>query len=188
MKKFLNKLEKEAKKHFSKEETNEVVSYYEEIINDRISNNENLEEVLKDYDIKIIVKNMIPEIISKRDFKNHKNIFKSFWQLLLIMLFTAPILIPLAILYLVLIIVFAAITLSGIVVMFSGVIAFVPYFIEVIVYSNSIGTIIGLSGIGIIGVSIVFIIGYFFTKGIYTIIKYMIKGFSSLITRKQARQ
>src|SRR5690554_3059493 len=144
MKKFLNNLEKEAKKYFSKEETNEVVSYYEEIINDRISNNENLDEVLKEYDVKIIVKNMIPEIISKRDFKSHKNIFKSFWQLLLIMLFTAPILIPLAILYLALIIAFVAVALSGVVVMAALFITLIPYLIEVIAYSNNLGVIIGL--------------------------------------------
>src|SRR5690554_6181924 len=106
MKKFLNELEKEAKKYFSKEETKEVVSYYEEIINERLANNEELENILSNYNVKVIIKNMIPEMITKRDFKSHKNTFKSFWQLLLIMLFTAPILIPLGIVYFALIIAF----------------------------------------------------------------------------------
>jgi len=187
MKKFLNELEKEAKKYFSKEETKEVVSYYEEIINERLANNEDINNILSNYNVKQIVKNMIPEMITKRDFKSHKNIFKSFWQLLVIMLFTAPILIPLAIVYLALIVAFSAIAFSGVVVMISGVISFIPYLIEVIKYSNQLGAVLGLSGIGLIAISIFLIIGYLFTKGSYEVIKQMIKGFSALITRKQAK-
>lgn len=188
MKKFLNELEKESKKYLNNEEVKEVVSYYEEIINERLADNEKLENILDDYNVKVIVKNMIPEMITKRDFKSHKNIFKSFWQLLLIMLFTAPILIPLAIVYLALMIAFAAITLSGVAVMISGIIAVIPYFIEIINYSTKIEVVLGLGGIGLIGSAIILLVGYLFAKVSYTIIKQMIKGFSSLILRKQVKR
>jgi len=188
MKKFLNELEKESKKYLNNEEVKEVVSYYEEIINERLADNEKLENILDDYSVKVIVKNMIPEMITKRDFKSHKNIFKSFWQLLLIMLFTAPILIPLAIVYLALMIAFAAITLSGVAVMISGIIAVIPYFIEIINFSTKIEVVLGLGGIGLIGSAIILLVGYLFAKVSYTIIKQMIKGFSSLILRKQVKR
>lgn len=188
MKKFLNELEKESKKYLNNEEVKEVVSYYEEIINERLADNEKLENILDDYNVKVIVKNMIPEMITKRDFKSHKNIFKSFWQLLLIMLFTAPILIPLAIVYLALMIAFAAITLSGVAVMISGIIAVIPYFIEIINFSTKIEVVLGLGGIGLIGSAIILLVGYLFAKVSYTIIKQMIKGFSSLILRKQVKR
>lgn len=188
MKKFLNELEKESKKYLNNEEVKEVVSYYEEIINERLADNEKLENILDDYNVKVIVKNMIPEMITKRDFKSHKNIFKSFWQLLLIMLFTAPILIPLAIVYLALMIAFAAITLSGVAVMISGIVAVIPYFIEIINFSTKIEVVLGLGGIGLIGSAIILLVGYLFAKVSYTIIKQMIKGFSSLILRKQVKR
>lgn len=186
MNKFLNDLEKQAIKHFSSDETKEVVSYYEEIINERLANGESIENIIASYDVNQIVKEMIPEIISKRKLKTGKDIGKSVWQLLLI-LFATPILIPLAILFIALMIVITAVGISGLSVLVAGVFSIVPFFIEVALYSNNIGTTLGLIGIGLFSWTLMIMVGIFLVKLTVELVKLIIKWFSNWIVKRKVK-
>lgn len=144
-----------------------------------------MSDILASYNTEKIIKEMLPEVLSKRELTG-KTISKSAWQLLLT-LFSMPILIPLAVVYLSVIITFGALAISGVVISFSGVIAFIPYIIEVIRFSNNFGTIIGLIGVGLLSFVIMIVFGYIVLKVMYELLKLLIKGFSSLVVRKRAR-
>lgn len=59
MDKFLRKLKKELyKKNINKEEINDIVSYYQEIISDKLDEGYNIDDILKDFDIDDIVDNV----------------------------------------------------------------------------------------------------------------------------------
>lgn len=186
MKKFLKQLELEANKHFDQEETLEVVNYYEEIINDRLASGEDLLDIINNYDIKKIIKEMMPEIISKRKLANHRDTSKSLWQLTLI-LFSAPVLIPLAVAFIAIVIALGIVLLSGGIVIGAAILTVIPYFVEVINFSSNIGVIFGLSGIGLLTIAILLVVGIILIKVSYLTSKYLVKGFSKIIIRKQAK-
>jgi len=186
MKKFLNDLEKQAIKQFSSEETKEVVSYYEEIINERLASGEEIESILNDYDINKIIKEMTAEVLSKRDLNDRKTLGKSAWQLLLL-LFSVPILIPIAILFLALMITMIAIGVSGLAVLISAVFSVIPYLIEVITYANSFSVTIGLIGIGLFAWSAMMITGLVLIRVTHNLVGLSVKAFSKWVVRKGAK-
>lgn len=187
MKNFLKDLELAANKHFNKEETKEVVNYYEEIINDRISNGEDINAILKDYNVNTIVKEMIPEMLSKRDLDNNKTVGKSLWQLLIV-LFSAPILIPLAITFIVIMLSIIIVAVSITFAFFASLLALIPYLIEVFTFTNSLGTTLGLLGIGLLSLVIIAMLGVFLLNVTTAITKQIIKWFSNLVVRKKAKK
>lgn len=162
MKEYLKSLEKQACKKLNKEETKELVNFYEEVINDRLSNGEELDIIIKDYEVNRVVKEALVDSIMKRDRGNSKLV----WQITLV-LFSTPILIPLAIVYLSLFIVTISIFISGILTALSGIIAIIPYIINIFIYTKSFGVFLGLFSIGVIGVLFIFLVGYFLTIASY---------------------
>lgn len=180
MKTFLNDLKKEANRYLEKNETNELVSYYEEIINERLSNNETIESILASYDIEVIVKEALPGVILKRKDK----VFKNSFQVMLLLL-SSPILIPLAIVYIALVVVIIALFISFILVSAGGILFLVPYLIETFNYITSFGQWLGLTSLGLLISIIVFYIGYLFVNVFYKILKGNIKLFLKIFIKRR---
>lgn len=180
MDKFLKELNDYSKKYLTKNEVKELTSFYEEIINERLSNGELIDDILKDYDVKKIVKESLAEIIINRKDKSFKNIYQ-----VLLLLFSTPILIPLAIIYLSFLIIFGAFFLTGLIIIISPLIIITPYIIEVFKYNSNISSILGLSSLGLIGVVIVSYIGYLFTYLSYKIAISLVKVFLNPLLKKR---
>lgn len=180
-----NKLRKELKKQFSKDEIEEIIAYYEEIINDRVDRGEDLDKVLRSYNPHMIKKEMLPTMIQKRDHTKVKSSGRSSGQILLI-LFSTPILLPLLIIYLALIIVACALVITGFAVMVASLLALIPYSIDIFTTTTNQATQFGLLGIGLVILPVASLIGYGLFKTAFVIMKSMISFFSKLITRKQA--
>ena len=182
MKEFLKELEKEAKKYLDEKETLEVINYYEEIINDRLTNNEEIEDVLVSYNAKAIIKELLPEVITKRNLKKPKNAGKSVWQLILV-LFSAPILIPLAITFIVLVVAIIIVLCAVAFSLVLSILAIIPYIIEIFGYASNFGSFIGLLGLGIIGVTILAFLGSILLKFTFLLLAKIIKLFSGFVLK-----
>lgn len=183
MTKWKEEFEIQLNKKFTSEETKEIISYYEEIISDRVENGELLENVLSSYPPKIIAKQMIPSVILKRS-NDNKTTIKNSYQLLLLV-FSAPILIPLALVYLAVIIVFLSLIIAGFSLIFSGLVGFITHNIQVLVEVKHFPTLLGLIGLSFIVFPIIVIIGMWLYKISWIIIKFMIAWISKQVIRKQ---
>ncbi len=183
MNNWKNQLRKELRRQFSETELNEIIDYYEELINDRVERGESLNKVLKSYDPKTIKKEMLPTMIQKRDHSKVKTTSRSSWQILLILLST-PILLPLAIVYIALIIVALALALSGVLVMIATLIALIPYLIDIIRATDPLATTLAISGIGLIVLPLASLIGYGLFKISFSLTKGMVSLFSNMLARK----
>lgn len=180
MNKFLKELSNQSLKYLNKKEAKELTSFYEEIINDRLSNGENINDILNDYNINTIIKDYLPDAILKRKNKPVKNTLQ-----ILLLLFSTPILIPLAILYLALIIVVLSLVITGVSISISAILFIIPYLLEVFNYKQTIGSIMGLSSIGIILSTLFIYIGYILTISMYKLSIYMSKVFINPIKRRR---
>lgn len=180
MNNFLDDLYEYSLKYLTKQEAKELKSFYEEIINERLSAGEKIDNILKDYDKKEIIKETLPEVILKRD----KNSFKSFFHVLLV-LFSTPILIPLAVVYLALIVVALSMVIVGFSLVVSGLITIIPYSYQVITYSSNVGATIGLLALGLFAGSFVALFGYYFGKIFIYISKAMSKGILKSVIRRR---
>lgn len=162
MKEFIDELYEYSLKYLTKDEAKDLISFYEEIISERLATGDSLEVILKDYNKKEIIKEALPEVILKRDKKS----FKTFYHVMLIM-FSTPILIPLAILYFTFILVALIMVLVGAIVIISGVLFIIPYIIEVFSYTTNVGNVLGLVSIGVFVATSLSLFGYYFGKVSY---------------------
>ena len=180
---FFHHLNKELKKYFSQQEIDEIVDYYEELIDDRLERGESIEHILNSYQPKEIARAMIPQVVSKRDSHDQKTT-SSLWLILLI-LFSSPILIPLGVVYLVVMIVAFSILLSGGIVMASGVIAFIGQIIRAIATQLIFADALLMVGIGLIAFAVCMSIGYYMVKWSSEVLKHLAIWFGKLVTRKK---
>lgn len=180
MKTFLNDLKKEANRYLEKNETNELVSYYEEIINERLLSNETIEIILADYDVEVIVKDALPGVILKRQDKVFKNSFQ-----VILLLFSTPILIPLAIVYLALVIVILALFIGFLMVAVGGVLFLIPYLIETFKYGGSFGQTLGIASLGLVTSTILFYFGYLLVNVFYKLLKGNVKVFLNIFIKRR---
>ena len=116
--KWFKTLSDELIKYFDDKEKSEIISYYEEMMDDKLEHGEDIDDVLDEYDPKTIAKRMIPEVITRRKHTVQKA--KSNAWLIILLLFSTPILIPLGIVYLSFMIVAFSLMISGVAVMGSG--------------------------------------------------------------------
>lgn len=171
MREFLSNLEEELnKKKFYKDEIIEVVSYYEEIISDRVDNGEVLEEVLKSYDIKKISNFAFPEAIKRRRPKNSKEVGKNI-GLLILFLFSMPLLIPLGIVYFSFLIVIVALIISVIAVVISGAAGFIGLIINLIITKAVLSNALVVVGAYILVILLATVLLYYIIKGLYALLK-----------------
>ncbi len=186
MKAWLRELERALQRKFYEEEVKDVMSYYEEIINDRLSNGESIDYILENYDIQKIVKDMTPEVLMKRENKSYLQVSRSTKQLLIVLL-GSPILIPLGIVYIsFLIFVFSMIITAG-ALLFSGVVGFVSYVIEVFSSGLTIPSMIGVFGFGLMVFSMLILMGLWLYQLMVYVWKKMIVWFSKLVFKRGER-
>lgn len=136
---FIKKLEKGLKPVLNSNEVSEAISYYEELINDRIENGELEEGVISSLgDIDVIVRTISVESLEKRpETKNIKTIFQTFISILRFA--TTPLLMLLSLVYVLVMFILG-------VVFFSVFIAFVVSIIVILL--SSIDSLILVSAQG----------------------------------------
>ncbi len=120
-KRWFTSLNSELSKYFNVDEKQEIVDYYEEMINDKLDAGQNIDYILNQYDPKQIARSMIPKVVSNRTSdKKNKTTKKNIW-LILVILFTTPLWIPIGVVFLVLVILAFVFVVTGFALMASGV-------------------------------------------------------------------
>ncbi len=182
MKTWLETLRKELSRSFYADEVDKIVSYYEEMINDRLDHGETLSHILESYDIKTIVRQMTPEVLAKRSDDSFSNIMKSA-KLLLIALLTTPLWIPLGVIYLVSFIVVITLGFVAIVVGFSSLVGVFGFIFELLTGELALAETLVMIGLGLITTVIVLLVAL----GLITVVSMVTKKmvyYTSLIAQK----
>ncbi len=181
--KWFHALEEELNRYFDQKETEEIIAYYEEMIDDRVEHGELIDNVLSDYDPKEIARQTIPNIITKRT-NAHEKTTKNIWLLVLV-LFSTPILIPLGVAYLSLMIVALSLIISGIAVMFGGVFAVIAQLVRALITGLALPEFMISLGLSLVAFAICLIVGYYLVKVSWWILQHLAIWFSKLIIRKK---
>lgn len=181
--KWLMSLKEELSRYFSENEKEEIISYYEEMIDDRLDQGESIEHILDDYDAKKIAKYMIPEVISKRK-QTEKTTSDNAW-LIALLLFSTPILIPLGVVYLSLMVVAISLIFSGIAVMVSGVGAVIVQVIRGVTLGLAFPELLVSIGVSLLALVVCLAVGYWLVKVSWWLIQQLAIWFSRLIIRKR---
>lgn len=187
MKTWLKELERELKKRFYLTEVGGIVSYYEEMIQERLDNGESIDDILSDYDAKEIAKSMTAEVVMKRANDTYKAIAKSSKQLMLFLL-SSPLLIPLGFVYVIILIVAVSLMFSFIAIIFASVVSMGGLFINM--YQSGLGQneIIGFIGIGLMTFSFLILISIWLYQAVQQLAKKLLYIFSKLAKDKGERK
>ena len=153
MKTWLKDLENALSKKFYKDEVSDIVSYYEEMIEERLSGGEKLDVILDEYDIKDILKTMTPDVLVKRKNDTYPRLARSMKQLLATLLST-PLLIPIAVVYAVLLIFALTMIIVSFVVVLSTFVGFVGFSLDFFTTTLSTGNLMVLGGLSLMMVSL----------------------------------
>jgi|GEM_PF-629684 len=180
---WLNQLDRELSRYFDQEETEEIKSYYEEMINDKLDLGQDIDKVLSQYQPKEIAKSMIPKIVNKRT-SEHKKTSNNLW-LILLLLFSTPFLIPLGIAYIVLMVVAFALMISGGAIIFGSLSGIILYIIESFGLGLSSANLLLTLGFSLVSISIVLFIGYGLSKIAWFILRSLVTWFTKLIMRRR---
>lgn len=183
MKTWLNDLERALKRKFYQEEVKDIVNYYEEMINERQSSGESLDQILASYDISKIMTEMTAEVLMKRDNDSYKKVSKSTKQLLFLLI-GSPILFPLAIVYFSLMIVVFSLIITSFILIGSSFIGFVGLLFQVSTSDLSFASMIGMIGFGLVSFSLMAIVSLLLLKWMNVLWKKLLHWFSKLAYRK----
>jgi uncharacterized membrane protein len=153
MKTWLKELENALSKKFYKDEVLDIVSYYQEMIEERLSGGENLDVILAEYDIKTIVKSMTPDVLVKRKNDTYPRLARSMKQLLQALLST-PLLIPIAVIYGALLIFAFSMIIVSIIVVISTFVGFIGFSLDFFTTTLSTGNLMVLGGFSLMMVSL----------------------------------
>ena len=179
MKSWLRELERELKKRFYLTEVEGIVSYYEEMIRERIDGGEDIDDILSDYDAKEIAKSMTTDVVMKRANDTYLSVAKSSKQLMMFLLST-PLLIPLGFAYIIILIVCVSLMISLISVVFASLVAMAGIFINM--YHSGLGQyeVLGIIGVGMMVLSLLTLVSLWLYKAIQQLAKSLIQIFSKL--------
>ena len=181
--KWFKMLDQELTKYFNEKEKKDIISYYEELIDDRLDQRESIDDVLDAYDPKKIAKLMIPEVMSKRSNSNQQ-MTKNIWLIVLI-LFSTPILIPLGVVYLSLMISAFSVLISGGAVIVAGIGAVITQIIRSLSMGLAFSQLILTIGIALLALFVCLFIGYYLIKISWWVLQHLAIWFSQLIIRKR---
>jgi uncharacterized membrane protein len=170
MEKWLLSLEKACQNKFYQSETAEIVSYYREMIEDRLSQGESIDDILKSYDIEKIIKDMTPTMISKRENDSFKGLFKSA-KVLMIALISIPLLLPLGIFMIVLFSLIFALGITILSLIFAGIVTIIALIFESFTSGLPLPSLLVLLGVGFVSVSIIAMIAV----GLFNFFKEVLK-------------
>lgn len=182
MKSWLNELRKRLEKRFYEEEVDEIVLYYQEMIEERIEKGESIDLILSSYDIKEIIKNITPEIVMKRNHQTYQSVSKSTKQVILVLLST-PLLIPLGVTYIAMVVTAFSLLVASAAIAFSGCVAIIVYIIDLVSHAYPLIDTLGLLGLGMIGFSIMMLTSVIFAKLVFIIFSSMLKIFVKLLKK-----
>jgi len=185
-KRWFSSLNNELSKYFNEEEKNEIIAYYEEMFNDKLDEGEDLDVVLDQYDPKKIARQMIPRVVADRKVIGKKT-SNNLWLILLI-LFSTPVLIPLGIVYLSLMIVALSLIISGVAVVFIGGVALIAATVRTFTLGLSGPDMILSLGISLLGSAVAALIGYALIKLSWIALQYLAISFGKLMTRKKDKK
>lgn len=183
MNNFLRELRIELnRRNLYQSEIDEIVSYYEEIINDRIDLGESLDQILAGYDVKVIARNSFPQALQRRADENpNQKVSNNVWSLV-VFLFSIPVLIPLGVLYIAFIIVIFALIISCFAVTVSGLLGIVGLIIQLISQNADLGSSLLIVGFVLTGISVAILLLVTLTKGLWYILKYSVVFIAKLIS------
>jgi uncharacterized membrane protein len=170
------------KKHFYDDEVDEIIAYYQEMIEERIEKGEKEADVLASYDMKEMIKDMVPEMIRKRDVKTYRVWSKSTKQMILLMLST-PVLIPLAVIYIALIITAFSFLIASFAIGASSIFGLFIYIIDLFTTDLSFIHQLGILGIGIVTFSLLILLAIHLSKWVIWLSNKLLKIFTSFIKR-----
>jgi uncharacterized membrane protein len=186
MKTWLIEFEIALKKHFYTDEVKRIIDYYEEMINDRIQAGEDEKEVLAEYNIDSIVKEMTLDVLVKRENNTLGYVTKSLKQLLIILLST-PLLIPIGALFLVILILLFSFAITSISIVFASLLVFIVFLIDLFSTGLTISETFGLLGISLMAISVIFLCSYWIFSFMYNLLKNMLSKFTKLAYSKGGR-
>jgi uncharacterized membrane protein len=183
MKTWLRDLEKALSKKFYEDEVVDIVSYYEEMIEERRSSGESIDDILSDYNINETVKTMTPNVLLKRPNRTHKDITKNTKQLALVLLST-PFLLPLGILYIsMLIIAFSMMLVTGVLI-FSSFLGIFWMIVDLMQSNMETANIIGISGFSVMMFSLAVLLSIWIYQVAWYLSKKMLYWFSNVARKK----
>ncbi len=170
MEKWLVTLEEALLKKFNQDEVDIVVDYYREMITERIEHDEKLEDILANYHIKTIEKEMMVDRLSKSINKTSKEFIKNLLQFFFILI-TTPLWIPFAIVYFILFIVIGVLLIIAGSIFVAGILSAIYLVIQAFGQDLVLLEIFGY--IGRIFISFTFL--SFLSIGIYKVCQYTAK-------------
>lgn len=183
MDKFLKELEKELKNNrLYQSEIDEVLSYYEEMITERFENGESMDKILSSYDVKLITRMFVPQTLSKRKLETNKEVTSSVW-LLVLFLFSIPVLIPIGVMYVVFLVVVLSLIISAVAVGITGIVGFIALILKLGTINAGAPVWLVSTGAYLIGITIGIIVLYFLIMLFGYIVKGSYKFVSKLISR-----
>lgn len=183
MDKFLKELEKELKNNrLYQSEIDEVLSYYEEMITERFENGESMDKILSSYDVKLITRMFVPQTLSKRKLETNKEVTSSVW-LLVLFLFSIPVLIPIGVMYVVFLVVVLSLIISAVVVGITGIVGFIALILKLGTINAGAPVWLVSTGAYLIGITIGIIVLYYLIVLFWYIVKGSYKFVSKLISR-----
>ncbi len=182
LKRWFDSFKRELSKYFDKDETAEIISYYEEMLNDKLDAGESLDRVLSSYDPKQIARSMIPKVVSDRTEKDKHKTRSNLW-LMIIILFSTPLWIPLGIVFLVLVIVAFSLMFSGGAIIVSGILGSIGRIILLFGEGLAFSSIVLQTGMWLVVLAILSGLGYILVKWSYKALEYMVKFFGKLLSR-----
>jgi uncharacterized membrane protein len=183
MKTWLKELEKALSRKFYEDEVKDIVSYYEEMIEERRSSGENIDDILSEYKINEIVKTMTPNVLLKRPNRTHKDITRNTKQLVVVLLST-PFLLPLGILYVTfLIVAFSMMLVTGLLILssFAGIYLMV---LDLIQSNMETANILGIAGFSMMTFSFAVLVSVWIYQIAWHLSKKMLVWFSNIARKK----
>lgn len=183
MKTWLRELERELKRRFYDEEVKDVLSYYEEMIQERLSSGENIDDILESYNIREIAKSITPEVIMKRKNDTYKAAVKSTKQLAVVLLST-PFLIPLGVLYLSLLLFAVSMMIATGAVILSSIVGGVAFLAEISQSNLGTNEVMGLMGMLLMTFSLMILFSLWIFRWIQILTKKLLYIFSKIARNK----
>lgn len=183
MEKWLGELKLELEKHFYPDEVNDILEYYEEMIEDRMQNGELKEDIFNSYNKKEIVREMMPEVLSKRTNITERERLKTTKQLWTAIAQTS-LKIPLGILYTVFVITISAIVISILVSVIGSLFVFIAYGLDLFEASISSYDKLGMSGIALVLLALTGLIMIYLYRLILEIYRRILNIFSQWTKKK----
>ena len=183
MKTWLRELERELKRRFYDEEVKDVLSYYEEMIQERLSSGEQIDDILESYNIRDIAKSITPEVIMKRTNDTYKKAVKSTKQLVAVLLST-PLLIPLGVLYLSLLIFAVSMMIASGAVILSSIVGGIAFLADLSQSNLGTNEVMGLIGMLLMTFSLMILFSLWMFRWIQILTKKLLYIFSKLARNK----